>query len=441
MHPTQAIRAILDAALDAADPGAAVRRSLRLEGELLHVAGAPPFDTRHGRVWLLAAGKASIGMAAAALESLGPRVAGGCVVTSHGQARPLPGVEVWEAAHPLPDAHGTAATAEALRVARRAGADDLVLCLLSGGASALWAAPPPGVTLHALRRTFDALLRSGASIQEMNVVRRRLSHLAGGGLLEAARPARVATLALSDVMGSDPAAIGSGPTVPDRSGFADALEALHRREAEVPPAVRAYLQAGAAAERRAPPVPRASAPDPRVGYHVVADLRTALDAAAARATRLGYRASVVSAALRGEAREAGVMVAEHALRAADAAGRGDARVALLWGGETTVTVRGGGRGGRCQELALAAAVRLDALPGITLAAFGTDGIDGPTDAAGAVVDGQTLQRAIASGLDPAARLADNDAYPVLRAAGALLHTGPTGTNVNDLVVALVDARG
>lgn len=440
MQPADTVHAILDAALAAADPSAAVRRALRLEGEVLHVAGAAPFDTARGRVWLLGAGKAAIGMAAAALEVLGARAAGGCVVTRHGQGRPLRGLDVWEAAHPLPDAHGTAAAAEALRAARRAGADDLVLCLLSGGASALWAAPPPGVALDELRDTFRALLRAGVTIDEANTVRRRLSRLAGGGLLAAARPARVATLALSDVLGSDPTAIGSGPTVPDRSTFADALEVLRGRGVEVPPAVRAHLQAGAANEGAAPAAGAAPDRGSYASFHVVADVRTALDAAAARAESLGYAAAIVSAELRGEARAAGVAIAEDALRAAGAA-TGGARLARLWGGETTVTVRGGGRGGRCQELALAAALRLGDAPGVTIAAFGTDGIDGPTDAAGAVVDGLTLGRIAAAGLDPTAHLVDNDAYTALRAAGALLVTGPTGTNVNDLVVALVEPRG
>jgi glycerate 2-kinase len=427
---------ILRAAVAAADPGAAVRAMLRRDGDTLRVGEAAPFDLRRGRLWIVGAGKATPRMAEAALAVLGSEVAGGVVTTKHRHALPLERLAVWEAGHPLPDSHSLAAAAETLRLVRGASADDLVLCLLSGGASSLWAAPPPQITLTELRRTIDALLRSGAAIGETNVVRRHLSRLAGGRLA-AATPARVATLALSDVIGSEPAAIGSGPTVGDASSFGDALDVLRRCRVDTPPAVRAYLQAGAAGEVEdtlAPGDPRLE----RASFHIVADLRAALDGARAEAERLGYSARIVSDRLEGEARDVGEAVAAAALQAGAQHGDG-APAALLWGGETTVTVQGDGRGGRNQELALAAALRLEAADGVqaVVAACGTDGTDGPTDAAGAIVDAGTVPRARAAGLDAREHLARNDAYPLLQAAGDLLVTGPTGTNVNDLVVALV----
>lgn len=345
---------------------------------------------------------------------------------------------LWEAAHPLPDAHGLAAATEALRLARGAGEGDLVLCLLSGGASALWPAPPEGISLGELRETTRALLRSGAPIEEVNAVRRHLSRIAGGWLAHAAFPARTIALVVSDVAGSAPEAIGSGPTAADPSRFADALEVLRRREVAVPSAVLRHLQRGLAGE--VPETPKPGDPSlARSTLHLVADNASALHAAAAAAERLGYVPRVVSDRLHGEARQLGAEIAAQALRARG--GGGGAPTALLYGGESTVTVTGAGRGGRNQELALAAALALDGMDGVLVAALGTDGRDGPTRAAGAVVGGGTADRGRARGGDPVAALARNDSGPFLEGAGDLLVTGPTGTNVADLVVALVRRPG
>jgi glycerate 2-kinase len=429
-------RVILDAALAAADARAAVARSLSLDGDVLRVAGAEEVDlSAIERIWVLGAGKAACAMAMGALEVLGDRIAGGSLTTRDGHGCDLPRVEVWEAAHPVPDARGMAGAADALRMARAAGARDLVLCLLSGGASALWAAPAAGVTLTDLRGVTDQLLRAGATIHELNTVRKHLSRIGGGWLARAAAPARVVTLAVSDVVGGALDVIASGPTVPDPTTFEDALEVLARYSIQPPYAVRAHLQAGDAGEVEETPKPFDAA-FLRVSAHVIAGNADALRGAAREAERLGYRARIVADDVEGEARSVGEQVG--LLVRNTLAERPDGPVALLLGGETTVTVQGRGRGGRNQELALALAREIERVEGVLAASLGTDGTDGPTDAAGAFADGGTVARGHAAGLDARDALRRNDAHTFLRATGDLIVTGPTGTNVNDLVLVLVD---
>ncbi|HEX2204277.1 MAG TPA: DUF4147 domain-containing protein [Longimicrobium sp.] len=426
-------RGILDAALAAADARRAVLRALRREGDRLVVADAEEVDLAAvERVWVIAAGKAAAAMASGALEVLGDRVAGGTVTTKDGHGGDVAGLEVWEAAHPLPDARGLAGAASALAVARGAGPRDLVLVLLSGGASALWPAPPPGVLLSDVRAVTDRLLRAGATIRALNAVRKRLSRMAGGGLAKAAFPARVVTLAVSDVVGSPLDVIASGPTVPDASTYGEALEVLLEHGITGSDSVSRWLQAGAAGEAPEP----IGEDDPafaRASAHVIARNRDALEGAAAEAERLGYRATIAGDDLEGEAREVARGVARLAFEAREAG----EPAAVLLGGETTVTVRGGGRGGRNQELALALALEIEGRDGVVAAALGTDGTDGTTDAAGAMVDGGTVERGVAAGVDARAALGANDAHPFLRATGDLIVTGPTGTNVNDVVLLLV----
>lgn len=430
--------AILRAALAAADARAAVARALVVDGERLTVAGAEEVDLASvDRILLIGAGKAAAGMAGAALEVLGERIAEGTITTKDGHGAGLPRIEVWEAAHPVPDTRGMAGAADALRLAREAGPRDLVLCFLSGGASALWPAPVAGVSLTQLQEVTDALLRSGAAIHEINTVRKHLSRIGGGWLARAAAPARVVTLAVSDVVGGALDVIASGPTVPDPTTFADALEVLESRGITPPAAVLAHLRAGDEGEREETPKPG----DPafgRASAHVIAGSREALAGAVREAERLGYRVRIVAEDLEGEASSVGEQVAQLAMGAL--AEDADAPLAFLLGGETTVTVQGSGRGGRNQELALAAAVELEGVQGVLAAAMGTDGTDGPTDAAGAFADGGTVARGHAAGLDARDALRRNDAYPFLRAAGDLIVTGPTGTNVNDVVLVLVDAQ-
>jgi hydroxypyruvate reductase len=423
------------AALAAVAPAALVARRLGRDGAALVLRdGAGGVVGRHaGPVLLVGAGKAGLAMARAAATAADAACVGGLVVVPHGGGGPGPGrVEVATAAHPLPDAAGVAATERLLAAVAAAGRGTLVLVVLSGGASSLLVAPAAGLALADKAEVTARLLEAGAHIAELNAVRKHCSRVKGGGLARgAAGAAAVWALLLSDVPGDDPATIGSGPTVADPTTFADAAAVLARRlrPADVPAAVRAHLARGVAGA-----VPETLKPgDPalaRATAVVVGGNRDAVAAAAAAAAARGYATDVVAEPLGGDAARAGrALVAR--LRAAPR----DRPVAVVAGGETTVRVRPGGRGGRSQQLALAAALALAGEPAVLLA-VGTDGVDGPTDAAGACVDGATAARAAARGLDAERALAATDSYPLLAATGDLLRTGPTGTNVADLVVAL-----
>jgi glycerate-2-kinase len=430
---------VLCASLAAVDAGAAVGRAVeRLDGDLV-LCGVPL--ARGQRVRLLAAGKAAAAMAAAFEAVAGEDIAGGLVITKDGHGIPLARSVLREAGHPLPDARSEAAAREALALVAGAGPGDALVVLLSGGASSLLACPAPELGLADLAATTSALLAAGAGIEELNAVRKHLSAVAGGRLGRAAACARVDVLAISDVPDDRLDVIGSGPFVPDPSTFADALDVLERRGLlkSVPARVVAHLEAGRRGERPETPKP-GDARLARVRTTLLATNATALDAAAAEAARLGMRPLLVSGSLAGEARVAGRRLA--ALAAAiDPAAAAARRLCLLAGGETTVTVRGAGCGGRSQELALAAAGVLDGREGIALLAAGTDGSDGPTDAAGAFADAGTLARARARGLDAGAALAANDSNGFFAAEGGLLVTGPTRTNVMDLVLLSVDRGG
>jgi hydroxypyruvate reductase len=391
-----------------------------------------------GRLVLVAAGKAASAMAGAAERVLGPALSDALAVDVSDRL-PLARTRRRLAGHPVPDEAGRRAADEVEALARGLGRDDLLLLLLSGGASALLPAPAAGLSLADKARTTSALLRAGASIGELNAVRKHLSRLKGGGLARAAAPARIACLALSDVVGDDPSTIASGPVVPDPTTYATALEALDRtgvRES-VPPAVRRHLEAGAAGERAETPKPG----DPlfrRVAYHVVGSNRLSVDAAAAEARRQGLRPLVLTTRLEGEAREVARALVAVLRECAEDRRPAAPPVCLLAGGETTVTVHGAGRGGRNQELVAAAAEPLAAFPRpAVVASLATDGIDGASDAAGGVADQETLRRAAALGLAPlSAFLAENDSRSYLAPLGDLIVTGPTGTNVMDLTVLL-----
>ncbi|MQA89107.1 MAG: DUF4147 domain-containing protein [Gemmatimonas sp.] len=433
MTARSALQRAFRAALDAAGAEGAVRRFCQLDGERLELGSGESLTlSEFERIWLVGAGKATPPMARAMVDLLGTRVVGGVVTTKdrHGVALPL---DLWEARHPVPDVRGMAAAAETLRLARSAAPSDLLICLLSGGASALWAAPDQGLSLGDLQRVTDGLLRAAAPIDELNAVRKHLSRIAGGRLARASGAGRMLTLAVSDVLGDKPDVIGSGPTVPDPTTFADALSVLECHDLEVPPSVVRHLQAGLSGGRSETPGPE----DPlweRTSYVVVASLSDALSAAADALTASGFESRILSTGLTGEARAAGATIARQAL-----AVKGDGPkhpIALLWGGETTVTVRGEGRGGRNQEMALAAALELEGSAGVLIGCFATDGTDGPTDAAGGYADGGSVVRARAGGVDPHWALDQNDSYAFLTAAGDLVCTGPTGTNVNDVAIAL-----
>ncbi len=407
----------------AADPAASTASAL---GELGLQARAG------GRVTVLAVGKAAFGMTEAAVEALGEQVRPADVlVVTHDEAKRPGSFEVLRSGHPLPDERGHAAARQFQRRAAALGAGDLALVLISGGASALLPAPAPGVGLEDKVEVTRQLLRGAATIHELNAVRKHLSTTKGGGLLRQLRPAQVATLALSDVIDDDPSVIGSGPTAPDSSTFKDALAVLERCgvAGTCPAPVRERLEAGARGELEETPKPGDPIFDEAV-YRIVGGNRTSVQVMAAAC---GAGVDVEPEPLEGEARVVGAMLAA---RCAATPFR-----AWVAGGETTVTVRGGGTGGRNQELALAFALAAaesslrDRHDWVFLAA-GTDGRDGPTDAAGGVVDASTIDRIRNAGVDPVAALDDNDSYRALHAGGALLRTGATGTNVADTAVFL-----
>ncbi|MBX9602663.1 MAG: glycerate kinase [Bryobacteraceae bacterium] len=425
---------IFHAAVRAADPALCVRRVLRLRGPKL-MAGGHAVDLRRiHRIIVLGAGKASARMAEAAERVLGARVTAGLIVSPGGLPARSRRIQTVEAGHPVPDTRGVAGARRIAALAAGAGPADLVLFLISGGASALLPLPAAGVTLAAKQRVTRTLLACGANIGEINTVRKHLSAVKGGQLARLAHPARVITLALSDVVGDPPEVIGSGPTVADPSSFADALAILRRYGLvdRLPAGVRTRFEAGAAG--RVTETPKPGAPELAGADFVLAgNNRLALEAAADQARELGYAPRILTAALAGEARDAARVWAAIALEQARQA-RGP--VCLLSGGETTVTLRGAGRGGRNQEFALAAAIAMDGERDTLLLSAGTDGIDGPTPAAGAIATGGTLARARALGLDARAALDANDSYRFFDSLGGLVNTGPTGTNVMDLQILL-----
>ncbi|MBI4280532.1 MAG: glycerate kinase [Armatimonadetes bacterium] len=429
---------ILSSALQAVDPEAAVLRHLRRRGSLLRVGGRRHDLRTVRRIYVVGAGKAGARMARAAESVLGDRITAGAVVVKHGYTEPLSRVRVVEAGHPLPDEAGVAGAEAVLDLAARADRDDLVLCLVSGGGSALLPAPVVGVTLQDKARVTDLLLRAGATIDELNTVRKHLSRVKGGQLARAAAPAAITSLILSDVVGSPLDVIASGPTVPDPTTYADAVRVLERYGVmdRAGPAVRDHLGRGERGEIPETPKPGDSL-FAAVENVVVGGNEQAARAAVAEAKAAGFHALLLSTYVQGEAREVGRVLAAVAREIA-AADRPLPRPAcVVAGGETTVTVRGAGRGGRNQEVALGAALGVAGMAETLVVGFATDGTDGPTDAAGAVADGSTVARAHAVGLNPHRHLAANDSYPFFAALGDLIITGPTNTNVNDLMLVLV----
>jgi glycerate-2-kinase len=429
---------VLRASLAAVDAGASVARVVTRVGGDLVICGSPLAADQ--RLWVLAVGKAAAAMAATVEALAGDHIAGGLAITKDGHGVPLVRIGLREAGHPVPDGRSENAAREALALVEGAAPDDVLVVLLSGGASSLLACPAPGLSLADVAAATSALLAAGAGIEELNVVRKHLSAVGGGRLGRRAASARIEVLAISDVPGDRLDVIGSGPFAPDPSTFADALMVLRRRGVlgRLPAPVATHLEAGLRGEAEETPKP-GDAGLARVHTTLLATNATALEAAAAEAARLGMHPVVVSGALAGEARDVGRRLASLAA-AIRPASRDAPPVCLIAGGETAVTVRGRGLGGRNQELALAAARALDGCPGIALLAAGTDGSDGPTDAAGAFADGGTVERARARGLDAGAALAANDSHTFFAAEGGLLVTGPTYTNVMDLVLLRVDRR-
>jgi glycerate 2-kinase len=441
-----AVERILTAALAAVDPAAAVRRFVQRRADILSV-GERAYDLRDvERMVVVGTGKASAPMAAVLHELLSDQIDAGLVIVKEGHNVPAvvsDRIEIAEAVHPVPTPVNVAHTRRLVALLDGVAADgrashSLVLCPISGGGSALLTLPAPGLTLDDLQALTTLLLRAGATIDELNCVRKHLSAVKGGQLARRAAPARVVALILSDVVGNPLGTIASGPTAPDPTTYADALAVLARYELseETPPAVVSHLQAGADGD-----IPETLKPgDPvleGVQNLIVGDNTLAAQAAAEQAQAEGFHAAVLSTFVEGEAREVARVVAALG-KELRSSGRPVARPAcLILGGETTVTVQGSGTGGRNQELALAAALALQGWGSdVAVVCLATDGTDGPTDAAGAVVTGETIARAQALGLAPEASLADNDAYAFFQVLGDLLRTGPTRTNVNDLTLVL-----
>ena len=417
---------IFRAALKAADPARAVERAFPLNRRAL---------ARFDSIYVLGAGKAGAAMAKPIEKLLGTRLTAGLINVKYGHTSPpLRRIELNESGHPIPDANGESGAKRMAEIAERASADDLVICLISGGASALLPLPAPPVTLEQTQKLTKLLLHSGANIHEMNTVRKHISLVKGGQLARSAYPATVVTLILSDVIGDDLDVIGSGPTVPDRSTFADARAVLERYNIwdRVPAAIRERL-AGNAAETPKPG-DRVFA---KVSNIIAGSNRMAVDAAAREAQALGYHTLVLSTFIEGETRDV-ARVHTAIAKEIRASGRPlKPPACVISGGETTVTIRGMGLGGRNQEFALAAAIEIAGMKDVLIFSAGTDGTDGPTDAAGAFADGRTIERAKASGLDAAAFLADNDSYHFFETLAGLVKTGPTGTNVADVRIVLL----
>jgi len=415
--PRKLLRQMFDAAVEAAQPAHCVPPHLP----------APP----RGRLVVIGAGKASAEMARAVEEHWQGELSG-LVVTRYGHAVPCRHIKIVEAAHPVPDAAGMAAAERICELAQGLSADDLLLCLISGGGSALLAKPLPGLSLDDKQNIARALLKSGANIGEMNCVRRHLSAVKGGRLAALAHPARVLSLLISDVPGDDPADIASGPTVADASTCADALGIIRRYGIDLPPAAREILESGSG-ETVKPGDPRLAG----IETKLIATPQMALEAAAAVAEEAGLAAHILGDALEGEARDVGKVLAGITLQVARRNQPFTVPCVLLSGGETTVTVRGDGRGGRNVEFLLALTIALNGHPGIHAIACDTDGVDGLEEIAGAVSSPDSLARAWAAGLRPKDSLANNDGHGFFEAIGDGVITGPTLTNVNDFRAIIV----
>lgn len=429
---------ILEAAIRAADAGNAVRTHLRIyKGELRSGTARLPLRN-FDRIFLLAIGKAAVPMAKAVAHVLGRKLSGGMVLTKAGHApRKLKLLEIFEAGHPIPDERGLQASLILHTLLTELNARDLLICAISGGASALLPCPSVGLSLKDKQKTTSLLLRAGANIHELNTVRKHLSRLKGGRLAALAYPATVLSLLLSDVVGDDPEVIASGLTVPDSSTYADAIAILEKFNllGRIPKPVRTHLELGNSGAVPETPKPGDAAFD-NVFNVVVGSNRMALKAAAAEADKLGYHSLLLSSTLQGETREAARVHAQILREARSSGNPVRPPACIVSGGETTVSVKGNGQGGRNQEFALMAAIELAGVRNVLALSVGTDGTDGPTDAAGAIATGDTLGRAKQFGMDARDYLDRNDSYPFFEKLGDLVKTGPTGTNVMDVHILL-----
>jgi hydroxypyruvate reductase len=440
MNVQENVNRLIRAALEAVDPAQAVRNLVSREQDRLSVAASTYDLGDYRHVYVVGGGKAGAPMALALTEVLGTNLTAGWVNVKEGHLidAPLPeALTIHEAGHPIPNEAGQVGALRILDLARQAGERDLIFCLISGGGSALLPAPVEGVTLGDLQALTGAMLRCGATINEINAVRKHCSQFKGGQLARAASPATVVSLILSDVVGNPLDVIASGPTVPDTTTYGDAYAVLEKYEIldGVPPNVVARLRAGMAGAIPDTPKPGDPLFD-RVQNVIVGSNAIAARAAEAAAREMGYNTLVLSTYVEGEAREIALVGAAIAKSLVAERWPIPRPACVIAGGETTVTLHGSGKGGRNQELALAAAIALEGWQGVTLFTLATDGTDGPTDAAGAIVDGETTSRASTLGMSAADYLARNDSYHFFDRLADLIRTGPTNTNVNDLLFVL-----
>ncbi|MFQ6109255.1 MAG: glycerate kinase [Candidatus Aminicenantales bacterium] len=425
--------AIFHAGVKAVDPARAVRRHVRCQGEVLTVGGRTYDLKAFENVIVIGAGKASASMAQPLEEILGKRLKAGIVQVKYGHSVPLKRIRVLESGHPVPDGAGVRGAAEIIQLVKSASEKDLVVFLISGGGSALLPSPVRGISLEDKQRTTQILLESGATIQEINALRKHISRVKGGRLARLAYPATLVSLILSDVVGDNIDSIASGPAVPDSSTFENCLQILkkYRIRNKIPPSVLEFLEKGARGEVEETLKPG----DPafrRTQNLIIGSNIIAARGAKRKADALGYNSLILSTFIEGETREVARVHAAIAKEILERNNPVSRPACIISGGETTITIRGKGLGGRNQEFVLAAAVEIDGLERVVVLSGGTDGTDGPTEAAGAIADGQTVRRAMLKSMNPEHYLQENDSYHFFKALGDLLITGPTLTNVMDL---------
>lgn len=429
---------VFNAAVKAVHGFTAVKTHCRRENHMLHI-NSTSFDLNHfKRIFVIGAGKASAYMGAALEELLPTEVADGLIIVKYGHTAPLKKIRLKAAGHPVPDENGCHGAREMVNLAKNAGKDDLILCVISGGGSALLPIPAPGLTLTDKQHTIRTLLACGASIHEINAIRKHLSLVKGGRLAEWAWPGTLMTLIISDVVGSSLDVIASGPTVADPTTYDDCMGVIEKYgiQDRIPQAVTAHIRNGQAGKNPETPKPGARIFE-KTHQIIIADNATALAAAKTAAESLGYRSLILSSMIEGDTRAAAHLHGAIAKEIQITGNPLPAPACVLSGGETTVKIKGNGKGGRNQEFALTAAIDIRHEKNMVLLSAGTDGTDGPTDAAGAIVDTETIQNARAMGLNPEEFLENNDSYHFFKKTGDLLVTGPTGTNVMDLRVVMV----
>ncbi len=430
--------AIFQAGVKSVDPVNAVKGHLTIQDSKLTV-GIKTYDLdQYEHIYVIGAGKASAAIAQAIEKIFGDRVKTGIINVKYGHSLPLKTIKINQAGHPIPDEAGLKGTQQIIQLLKQTREKDLVLCLISGGGSALLPYPAEGLTLEDKQKTTKCLLECAATIHEINAIRKHISQVKGGRLARLAYPSTLISLILSDVIGDNLDIIASGPTVPDRSTFSDCLRILekHHIREDIPSPVLAFLEKGARGEIEE--TPKGDDPAFRKTQNIiVGSNRLAVEAAKQKAEKMGYNSLILSTFIEGETKEiakAHAAIAKEILKTEDPIPR---PACVISGGETTVSIKGHGLGGRNQEFALSAAIEIDGLEGVVILSGGTDGTDGPTDAAGAIADGMTIQRAKAAGLDAEHHLRENDSYHFFQALDDLLITGPTLTNVMDLRLVMV----